>query len=202
MGEPQAPEAVNERRDLFPAVDALDEPQAVDAAVATVSAITNLIPVVGGALSASLNEWRLHMAANRLVAALEEIRLAIETVRDDVDRVFAAGPEFQKAVDWTIESATQARNADKRRFYAAALARTATFARPGEEERELMLDTLDRLQPTHLVLLATVANDPEPPNSPSAYLDAESPSHALLRQALPTASDEFLDRCWEDLAAF
>lgn len=70
----------------FPAVDALDQPHATDAAVATVSAITNLIPILGGALAASLSEWRLHVATNRLVAALEEIRRAIEAVQDDVDR--------------------------------------------------------------------------------------------------------------------
>lgn len=184
----------------FPAVDALDQPHSTDAAVATVSAITNLIPIVGGALAASLSEWRLHVATNRLVAALEEIRRAIEAVQDDVDRHFAASPEFQKAVDWTVESATQARNTDKRRFYASALARTATFHRPREPEREIMLDTLDQLRPVHLAILAAVAADPSPPTEAEAYLDGRSAPHRRLIEAVPGIPLDVLSKCWEDLA--
>lgn len=64
-----------------------------------------------------------------------------------------------------------------------------------------MLDTLDRLQPAHLALLAAVATDRDPPPGPRAYLLPGSPGNARLHQALPAASGELLDRWWEDLAA-
>ena len=181
-------------------IDAIESPPAADSAVAVGAAITSMIPLVGGALAATLQAWRQYVATGRLSDALREIRAAIQAVQDKIDYHFAESRECRDAWDWVLESATQARNADKLRFYAAALARTITSERPLESERSLMLDTLDRLRSVHLAILAAIASDPRPPYAAGVYLDGVSVSSGYLTSEVPGLASPVLARCWEDLA--
>jgi hypothetical protein len=172
----------------------------LDTSLAAVAGITSMIPVAGGPLAAAVTEWRQEAALRRLTCVLLDFHEDLQSVEGRLDHDFVRTHDFEAAFEATLESAIQARHAQKRRYYAAALARTATHDRPDESERPLMLDTLDELQPAHLAMLATVAGDPHPPENTRAYLEPGTPAHTRLLEALPNASEDLLDRCWEDLA--
>ena len=180
-------------------IDAVARPPILDTALADVAGITAMVPLAGGPLAAGVNEWRAEMALRRLTNVLLDFHEDLGAI-EDRDEEFVRSAAFEAAFDATLASAIQARHAEKRRYYAAALAHTTSHHRPDDWERPIMLDTLDALRPAHLALLAAVAIDPSPPQRARAYLEDGTAEHDRLLETLRGVSEDTLDRCWEDLA--
>jgi hypothetical protein len=102
--------------------------------------------------------------AAQQIEQLEEARL---------DREFLSDPAFVEDLEQVLEAQVSLRQRRKREHFLAALVNTATDARPGEAERRRMLDTLVRLRPSHLSVLAavvTAGEHPSPAGSTDDYL--------------------------------
>jgi hypothetical protein len=174
-------------------------PPVLDIALTEVAGITSMIPVAGSVLGAQVQAWRDHAALRRLVGVLLDFHDGLSKVERDLEYLNSGG--FQVRLEEIVESSVQARNAEKRRHFGAAMARSASVGRPEDHELDQMLDTLDRLRPIHLSLLAAVAGDPNPSNAAVQYLPTNTERRKLIDSALPGVDSNVLRRCWEDLAS-
>jgi hypothetical protein len=64
-----------------------------------------------------------------------------------------------------LDRVTRRKNDAKLRYFAAALAASATRTRPTSGDRDRFIDLLDELRPSHLSVLAGIARGTPPPNA-------------------------------------
>lgn len=174
-----------------------------DGAVALVGAALSTVPVVGGPLAAIAAEFRRAMdrrQAERLAEVIDDLQKTVESMREYVYRDLTGDEPLVRFLEAALESASEARHAEKRRFYVALVARSATHDGPEAIERGILLDTLDRVQETHLRLLYAIAAAPRPEKA-SDYARLGSPASDALRTALPGLDVVLLHRAWEDLVS-
>lgn len=186
---------MTDRNDLSARVEALDETPAADHALAVGLAGLNAIPVLGGVIATFVSEYVPRQKQRRLVSFVQDLAEKLEEERDRIDGEFVKSDEFAGLVEDVIDSAQQRRNVEKHRYYAALVAGSATHARPDEEERDRLLDALNRLRLPHLRLLHVIATTTEPP--PGMW--AGGVSHVV--QSKMSVSDEDLRERWGELAA-
>lgn len=168
----QWPSSPGEKRQARRAKAILDiaQPPSLDTVLVGLAGITSMIPIGGGVMATALTEWRQEQTLRRLAEFILDVHEDLQALEDERDEDLIRHEEFRRMLEAAMESATQAHHAGKRAYYAAAVARTATHRRPPQEERDLMLDTLDTLdalRPIHLAIFAAVAADPEPASAPA-----------------------------------
>jgi hypothetical protein len=129
---------------------------AVGGAAATAgSVVAPPLSVLAGALM--LAE---HLRERRQVETRQSIEAALESVKDEIDRDFVRTEEFAALAEEVAEKATRRREMEKREFYAAVVANSATPSRPTEEQRFRFITTLERLSESQLRLLSLFAATP------------------------------------------
>jgi hypothetical protein len=183
-----------------PVVGELTKP---DAALALVTIIASALPIVGGPAASAASEIRRtfdRRQASRLAATVDELRASLDTLADHVDRDLGSDPAFAAFVEAALESASQARHAEKRRYYVALMARSATRLGPEDVQRAILLDTLDRVQATHLRLLYAVFRGPAPDHN-ADYAKKGTPAFEAIHDALPGIDEVILHRAWEDMVS-
>jgi hypothetical protein len=174
-----------------------------DAALALVATIASALPLVGGPAASVASEIRRtfdRRQASRLAATVDAIRESLDRLADQVDRDLGSDPAFAAFVEAALESASQARHAEKRQYYVALVARSATRLGPEDVQRALLLDTLDRVQATHLRLLYAVISGPVPDHH-GDYAKEGTPAFIAIHDALPGIDEVILHRAWEDMVS-
>lgn len=174
-----------------------------DAALALVTIIASALPVVGGPAASVASEIRQtfdRRQASRLAATVDELRGSLNTLVDHIDRDLGSDPAFAAFVEAALESASQARHAEKRRYYVALMARSATRLGPEDVQRAILLDTLDRVQAIHLRLLYAVLRGPVPDHN-GEYATKGTPAYDAIHDALPGIDEVILHRAWEDMVS-
>lgn len=178
----------------------LGDASARDYVVALGSAAVAYLPVAGPLLSSVITEAIPRRQQQRMIEFVRLLNSALGRLESRIDQEFVKSDEFADTLEQFLQSAGRARNMENRRFFAAALARSATNERPDQSERALLLDTLDAVRPLHLSVLAAVVTDPQPPDRASEYFHVSTSAHAYLRQAVPDVPQDVSLRAWEDLA--
>jgi hypothetical protein len=186
---------MTDRDDLERRSEELHETPLGDHAIAAGLAGLNAIPVLGGVIATFVSEYVPRQKQRRLVSFVQDLAEKLREEEDRIDREFVKSEEFAGLVEDVIDSAQQRRNVEKHRYYASLVAGSATHARPTEEERDRLLDALDRLRLPHLRLLHVIATTTEPP--PGMW--AGGVSHVV--QSKMEISDADLREQWGDLAA-
>ncbi len=174
-----------------------------DAALAAVASVASVIPLIGGPTAAVASELRRSFdrrQAERLAAVVDDLSLTLRALADRIKRDLGEDGQFALFLEAAIESAASARNAEKRRFYVALMARSTIIGGPEDLQLTLLLDTLDRLRYSHLTLLHAVATGPRP-TSNRDYSTEGTPGYVSIRSAMPGIDDIFLHRAWEDMVA-
>lgn len=172
-----------------------------DAALGLISSIASAVPLIGGPAASVVTEIRRtfdRRQAARLAAVVNDLGHELRRLADRIERDIGKDGEFAAFLEAAIQSAAEARNADKRRYYVALMARSATTEGPEQAQRGLLLDTLDRLHLTHLTLLHAVAVRPMPAKFADYRVEGTA-VYAALRTALPDLHQMFLQRAWEDM---
>jgi hypothetical protein len=172
-----------------------------DAALAAMTFIASAVPLVGGPAASAVSELRRSFdrrEAERLAAVVDDLNATLRTLADRIERDLGEDGRFALFLEAAIESAATARNAEKRRFYVALMARSASIGGPEDLRRTLLLDTLDRLRYSHLALLHAVATGPRPQRSRDYYTEG-TPCYLAVRAAMPGIDDVFLHRAWDDM---
>ncbi len=191
---------LSDKDDRAPVIGAVTR---TDATLAAVAFIASAVPLVGGPAAAAVSEIRRSFdrrQAERLATVVNDLNATLGALADRVERDLGADGQFALFLEAAIESAATARNAEKRRFYVALMARSATIGGPEELQRTLLLDTLDRLRYSHIALLHAVATGPKPQRN-SDYYKEGTPCYEAIRAAMPDLDDVFLHRAWEDMVA-
>ena len=174
-----------------------------DAALALLTSIASAIPVVGGPAASVAAEMRRtfdRRQAERLAAVINDLAVELHRLGERIERDLGADGELATFLEAGIEAAATARNAEKRAYYVALMARAATVDGPEQVQRDHLLDTLDRLRHRHLVILHAVASGPAPAKMRD-YYDEGTPAYRAVRAAVPGLDDTFLHRAWEDMVA-
>lgn len=147
------------------ALEAIDAPSARDATRATAIAILSALPLIGGPLTAYMDQYLPQQQQKRVIEMLGFLSVDLDRMGDKVDAGFVRKDEYAGFFEECVEQAKSRRSEGKRRLYAAALANATTDARPDEEERFRMLATLDALRPSPLRLLSVIASHRQPSES-------------------------------------
>jgi hypothetical protein len=174
-----------------------------DAALGVLGIIASAVPFVGGPSTALVNEIRREFDlrdAERLAAVVADLAAHQKLLAGRVETKVGKDGVFAAFLEAGIESAATARNAEKRQYYVALMARSATIDGPEALQRSLLLDTLDRLRHSHLALLHAIAAGPHS-TSTRDYYTPGTPSYEAVRNAMPGIDDIFLHRAWEDMVA-
>jgi hypothetical protein len=175
-------------------------PPALDDVLAVLAGSTSMIPLAGGVLAAAVNEWRQATGAERLEAVLLAFQRRLLALGERLDRDYlSASPEYRDVFEQLLDSAALARNAAKQDYYAAAMANSAAIDRPPDAERRLMVETLNRIDPLHLLLLAAIARYPRPYDAAREFLHPGTTQHNYIHGAIHEITLELLERAWDDL---
>jgi hypothetical protein len=174
-----------------------------DTALAALTFIASVVPVVGALAGAGIAELRRafdRRQAERLAAVVDELRGALVALASRIERDLGSDGQFALFLEAALESAATARNDEKRRFYVALMARAATVDGPERLQRTLFLDTLDRLRYPHLALLQAVAAGPKPERM-GDYHTPGTECYQAIHLSMPDMDDVFLYRAWDDMVA-
>lgn len=178
----------------------IDEQTARDAGLAAGAAALSLVPVVGGLLAQLINELPRDRA-RRQEQFLGRLATAVTDLGTRVDADFVRTEEFAAMTEEVVEKAARRREMEKRDYWAAALANTATHARPSEEMRDRMVATLERLRKPHLRLLKVITDTTRSPREEEMSMPLGGSVQQTLQELIPNVLIETLKMEWADLSA-
>lgn len=165
-------------RDLSSMADSLEPTpfdRAMDLALDTVSAI----PGAGAIVAAVAKQLLPRDSVIYLVNFAREAARRIEGLESaKLDRNYLASPSYREDVEQVFEAQAALRQRRKRRHYLAALVNSASVDRPGDDERQRMLDALVRLRESHLRILAvavTALDNRKPAAQPNTSKHGSAP---------------------------
>jgi hypothetical protein len=153
------------------------------------------VPVVGVA-GMALEDVIARRAVN-LPQVVRAFDAALDRMADWVDHNYMKTDGAAAFVEEVFAAAVRLSEQDKREYYSCALANGLSTRRPSDEDRNRMIDVLERLRLPHLRLLATARHQPfEVPFG--AIIDLSADNGAL--QALdPATPFDRLNMDWQDL---
>jgi hypothetical protein len=175
--------------------DDLDAMSGRDHALVVGMAALQTVPVIGGVVATFISEYVPRQKQQRLVGFVTSLAEEFAAERDRVDAEFVKTKDFSRMCEDVLDRVTAARNEEKLGYWATLLAGIATKERPGQSDRNRMIDTLDGLRPEHLRLLHVIATTTQPP--PGMFLGAAT--NWILNSKMPDVSDDEAQRRWNDL---
>lgn len=162
---------------------------------ALVVGIAGSVPVIGSIVASLVDLYLPEQRARRTEEFLGELDEAVAAVNATVDREFVRLDEFHGLVEEVLERVASRRSEGLRGHYAAALANASTKTRPDEQSRYRMLDTLARLRPHHLDILAGLAGATAPAGAGPDVITVGQAALANVTAAVGDASNDL----WKDL---
>jgi hypothetical protein len=184
-----------EERDRL--ADELDDASARDHVLALSEAAVSLVPGAGPLIGYVISEHIPRRRRERVVEFVRKVNDAVGRIEGRLDEDFVRTDEFADLTEDVLESVARRAADGKRGFYAAALTNSAAPSRPGEVERERMLDALGRVRLSHLSLLAIVATTRSLPEG--SNLAAGGIEHNIMPR-LPGVMQEQMRADWADMA--
>lgn len=175
----------------------LEAPSVRDTTLALGEAAVQLFPGIGSAIGTLIGEYIPRRRQQRMAEFVRELNQALGAVQKRVEAAVltdsAAG-----LVEQVLERVVRADADGKRAYYAAAVANTLAAPDLAADQRERMMDALDALRPSHLRLLAVIAENPSPPASFNPMMGG---IYNYLEQVLPGIPEDQIKMDWGDLAS-
>jgi len=175
--------------------DDLDAMSGRDHALVVGMAALQAVPVVGGVVATFISEYVPRQRQQRLIGFVQNLADEFVAEQERIDSEFVKTKDFSRMCEDVLDRVTTVRNEEKLGYWAALLAGVATKERPGQSDRNRMIDTLDGLRPEHLRLLHVIATTSQPP--PGMFLGAAT--NWILKSKMPDVSDDEGRRRWNDL---
>ena len=148
---------------------------AYGAAVGTLGAF----PLVGGVLAGIAGSFIPNAKLDRATRFVNDLAKRLRMLEGDIDEEFVHQDEFAATVEDVLDRVTRRKNDAKLRYFAAALAASATRTRPTSGDRDRFID-----------LLAGIARGTPPPDARYPFTVGTAASDAI---AAATAGSESED---------
>jgi hypothetical protein len=167
-----------------------------DTTLAIGSAVVQLVPGLGGAIGALINEYIPRRRQERMVEFVRELDKALGAVEHRVESAVLTDA-VADVVEEVLERVVRAEADGKRAYYAAAVANTLAAPDLEADLRERMMDALDALRPSNLRLLALISENPPAPQDFNVIAGG---IYEYLKVVLPGISQDQVKMDWADLA--
>lgn len=153
------------------------------------------IPVVG--LAGMALEEVLTRRALTLPAVVKAFDAAMDRMEGWIDDKYMTTDGAAAFVEEVFTAAVRLSEQEKRDFYGTALANGLSVRRPLDDDRNRMIDVLERLRLPHLRLLAVARHEPfDVPFGPIVDLSADNGALQVLD---PNTPFDRLNMDWQDL---
>lgn len=114
-------------------------------------------PIVGPVLAGIVGSFIPNAKLDRATLFVNDLGEQLRHLQGDIDEEFVRQEDFAATVEDILDRVTRRKNDAKLKYFAAALAKSATRARPASGDRDRFIDLLDELRPTHLSVIAGIA---------------------------------------------
>jgi hypothetical protein len=131
-----------------------------DIALEVTSAITTLIPWLGGPLSAVLSGMVTERKINRVKRTLAELAEDLKDFKSEVSEQYVKTEEFEELLDAALIKIANERNEDKRSTIKSFLEGVIRKPQAGYDEQRRFLRLLDDIDPAELTVLKEIAQRP------------------------------------------
>lgn len=122
-------------------------------------------PIVGPVLAGIAGSFIPNAKLDRATRFVNDLAEQLRQLESEIDEDFVHQDDFAATVEDILDRVTRRENDAKLKYFAAALATSATRARPVSGDRDRFIDLLDELRPTHLSVLAGIARGTPTPNA-------------------------------------
>jgi hypothetical protein len=153
------------------------------------------VPIVG--LGGLLIEEVVNRRALNLPAVVEAFDVAMDRMADWIDENYLKTHEAAAYAEEVFAAAVRLSEEEKRDYYAMALVNGLSTRRPSDEDRNRMIDALERLRLPHLRLLAFARRHPFA--VPLGTIVDLSVDNGALQALDPNTPFDRLNMDWQDL---
>lgn len=111
---------------------------------------------IAASLASGWSEYKNHKQSQRIEQILTDFGARLQSMESDVDSNYLASDEAKNLIEQTINKGKDELRNDKRKFLSEFLANSATKRLAKDKEKEMILDTIDKISPLQASLLSSI----------------------------------------------
>ncbi|WP_179317921.1 hypothetical protein [Winogradskyella undariae] len=111
---------------------------------------------IAASLASGWSEYKNHKQAERIEQILTDYGHRLQNIEEDVDVDFLASDEAKNLIEQTINKGKDELRDEKRKFLSEFLKNSSTKKLSKDKEKEMILDTIDRISPLQASILKTI----------------------------------------------
>jgi len=125
------------------------------------SAVSSMVPWLGGPVSLVLSGISLGLKMERVGQVLTDVDARVRELESEAAKEYVQTTDFQELLERTLRQVAQERSEDKRKVYAAFLAGDIKSPCAPYDEKLRVLRILEELQADHIKTLSAMMQEPE-----------------------------------------
>jgi hypothetical protein len=111
---------------------------------------------IASSLATGWSEYKNHKQAERIEKILTDYGKRLQNIEEDVDQEFLASDEAKNLIEQTVNKGKDELREEKRKFLSEFLANSSTKKLSKDREKEMILDTIDKISPLQASLLGSI----------------------------------------------
>src|SRR5690606_30503298 len=111
---------------------------------------------IPASLASGWSEYKNHKQAERIQQILSDYGQRLQSIEEDVDPDYLASDEAKNIIEQTVNKGKDELREEKRKFLSEFLANSSTKKLSKDKEKEMILDTIDRISPLQASLLRSI----------------------------------------------
>ena len=111
---------------------------------------------IASSLATGWSEYKNHKQAERIDKILTDYGKRLQSIEEDVDQDYLASDEAKNLIEQTINRGKDELIEEKRKFLSEFLANSSTKKLSKDREKEMILDTIDKISPLQASLLMSI----------------------------------------------
>jgi hypothetical protein len=111
---------------------------------------------IASSLATGWSEYKNHKQAERIEKILTDFGKRLQNIEEDVDLDFLASDEAKNLIEQTVNKGKDELREEKRKFLSEFLANSTTKKLSKDREKEMILDTIDKISPLQATLLSSI----------------------------------------------
>ncbi len=111
---------------------------------------------IAASLASGWSEYKNHKQAQRIEQILTDYGQRLQNIESDVDSEYLASDEAKNLIEQTVNKGKDELREEKRQFLSEFLANASTKKLAKDKEKEMILDTIDKISPLQASLLNSI----------------------------------------------